>query len=124
MLKRHALRYLAAGAVNTVFSYAVYLVLLRVTGYRLAYVLAFAAGIALSWLLMRYAVFRQPGRRFSGGWVALSHLGQLGLGLLLVELWVRALGGAVAWAPLFAIAICVPLMFLVQRWIFRAGLQA
>lgn len=122
MLTHQALRYLLAGAVNTAFSYLVYLLLLRALGYRWAYLLAFLAGIALSWALMRYAVFRQAGRRFSGAWVSLSHVGQLALGLLLVEWWVRGLGGGAAWAPLFAVAICVPLMFLVQRWIFRAGL--
>ena len=112
------IRYLLAGAANTVFSYAVYLVLLRALSYQAAYLLAFISGIALSFLLMRYVVFQQPGRRHSVGWVTLSHLGQLGLGLLLVEGWVRLLRGSPAWAPLFALLICVPLMFVVQRWIF------
>ena len=122
MLTRQALRYLLAGGVNTAFSYAVYLALLTVMAYQLAYLLAFLSGIAVSYLLMRYTVFRQAGRRFSMGWVALSHLGQLGLGLLLVEAWVRGVGGPAAWAPLFAVAVCVPLMFLVQRWIFARGM--
>ena len=118
MLTRRVLRYLLAGATNTVFSYAVYLLLLRVLGYRQAYVLAFVAGIALSYGLMRYTVFRQPGRQHAVVWVVLSHVGQLGLGALLVEGWVHLLGGSPALAPLFAVAICVPLMFVVQRWIF------
>lgn len=114
-------RYLIAGAVNTGVSYLLYLALLQVAGYRAAYVISFVAGIALSYLLMRFAVFRVPGRRFSQAWVAASHLMQLILGLAIVEIWVKVLNGPPALAALAAVAVCVPLMFMVQRWIFSSG---
>ncbi len=111
-------RYLLAGGVNTAFSYLLYLALLQVTSYRVAYLLSFVAGITLSYLLMRFAVFRAPGRRFSQVWVVASHLMQLALGMVIVEIWVKVLQGPPALAALAAVLVCVPLMFVVQRWIF------
>ncbi|WP_028604618.1 GtrA family protein [Ottowia thiooxydans] len=114
-------RYLVAGAVNTAIGYLLYLALLQVTSYRMAYVLSFVAGIGLSYLLMRFAVFRSAGRRFSPIWVAASHLMQLALGLVVVEFWVNVLQWPTALAALAAVVVCVPLMYLVQRWIFSSG---
>lgn len=117
-------RYLIAGATNTGIGYLLYLALLQITSYRVAYVASFVAGIGLSYLLMRFAVFRSPGRRFSPIWVAASHLLQLALGMAVVEIWVKVLNGPPALAALAAVAVCVPLMFLVQRWIFSSGEKA
>lgn len=118
MIAREALRYLAAGGVNTVATYALYLALLQALDYRLAYALAFVAGIGLSFLLLRHLVFARPGKRHSLAWLAASQMLQLGLGLLVVQVWVAWLRGPEWLAPLAAIAVCVPLMFLIQRWIF------
>lgn len=121
MIGREVLRYGAAGGVNTVATYALYLGLLRLVDYRLAYALAFVAGIGLSFLLLRHLVFARPGKRHSLAWLAASQLLQLGLGLAVVQAWVGWLRWPDTLAPLAAIAVCVPLMFLIQRWIFTPG---
>ena len=118
MIGREVLRYGAAGGVNTVATYALYLGLLRLVDYRLAYALAFVAGIGLSFLLLRHLVFARPGKRHSLAWLAASQLLQLGLGLAVVQAWVGWLHAPAWLAPLAAIAVCVPLMFFLQRWIF------
>lgn len=114
-------RYLLSGAFNTLLSYLLYLALLPVVGYRVSYVVSFVIGIGVSFLLLRFAVFRTAGRRLSAVYVAASHLIQLGLGLAIVEVWVSVLRGPPALAALAAIAVCVPLVFLVQRWVFMSG---
>ena len=121
MIGREVLRYGAAGGVNTVATYALYLGLLRLVDYRVAYALAFVAGIGLSFLLLRHLVFARPGKRHSLAWLAASQLLQLGLGLAVVQAWVGWLRWPDTLAPLAAIAVCVPLMFLIQRWIFTPG---
>ncbi len=117
-------RYLLAGGFNTLASYVLYLGLLGLMGYRAAYVLAFLAGIGLSFTLLRHAVFARPGRRMSFAYVAASHLLQLGLGLLVVEACVAWIGGPAWAAPLVAVMVSVPLMFVVHRWIFTPDVQA
>ncbi len=118
MIAREALRYVLAGATNTALTYALYLGLLRWLHYRWAYLLAFVAGIGLSFLLLRHLVFGRPGKRYSLVYVAASHGLQLGLGLAVVEAWVAWLGGPTWAAPLVAAMVSVPMLFVLQRWIF------
>jgi len=118
VIVREVLRYLAAGGVNTAFSYLLYLALLSWIDYPMAYVLAFVGGIGLSFILLRHAVFARPGKPFSLVWVALSQGLQLALGLAIVQAWVDWMKGPIWLAPLAATLVCVPLMFVVQRWIF------
>ncbi len=118
------LRYVLAGGVNTLATYVLYLCLLNLMGYLAAYVLAFLAGIGLSFTLLRLAVFARPGRRLSFLYVAVSHILQLGLGLIIVEGWVGWIGGPVWAAPLAALAVCVPLLFVIHRWTFTPNVGA
>ena len=120
MIAREALRYLVAGAAYTLLTYVLYLVLLQVLHYRWAYLLAFIAGIGLSFLLLRHVVFERPGKRFALAYVASSHALQLALGLMVVEAWVAWLRGPAWLAPLVAAVVCVPVMFALQRWIFTS----
>lgn len=118
MIAREALRYLLAGGANTLVTYVLYLGLLRLLDYRMAYLVAFMAGIGLSFLLLRHLVFARPGKRFSLAYVAATHGLQLGLGLAVVQGWVAWLGEPAWAAPLAAAAVCVPIVFVLQRWIF------
>ena len=118
MIAREAWRYLVAGGVNTAVTYVLYLAMLTWLDYRLAYVLAFVAGIGLSFMLLRHVVFVRPGKRHSLAWLAASQLLQVGLGLVVVQAWVAWLRAPAWLAPLVAVAVCVPLMFFIQRWIF------
>lgn len=120
MIAGEALRYVLAGATNTLATYLLYLGLLQWLHYRWAYLLAFAAGIGLSFLLLRHLVFARPGKRGSLVYVAASHGLQLGLGLVVVEAWVAWWRGPAWAAPLVAVAVCLPVMFLLQRWIFTS----
>ena len=111
-------RYLLSGGSNTLVTWLVYWALLRWLDYRVAYVIAFVLGIGLSFALLRLAVFQRAGRPHSWLYVALSYLVQLGLGLGVVELWVRGLGGAPWLAPVVSVVVCLPLMFAFHRWVF------
>ncbi len=118
MMARQLLRYVIAGGVNTAVTYAMYLALLSVMGYRWAYGLAFAAGIGMSWVLLRHLVFVRPGKPFSLAYVSASHGLQFVLGLAVVEAWVAWLQLPAWLAPLAALTVSLPLMFVLQRWIF------
>lgn len=124
MIGREALRYLLAGGVNTTFSYAIYLLLLNWLHYRLAYVASFVLGVFLSFALLRHFVFVRPGRHFALLRVGVNHAVQLGLNLMVVELWVRWLQAPEALAPLVAVLLVVPLVFVLQRWVFAPRVQA
>ncbi|ARU06309.1 hypothetical protein CCO03_17960 [Comamonas serinivorans] len=116
-----SVRFVLTGGLNTGLTYGLYLVLLAPLGYRWAYGLAFVAGIALSYAMLRWLVFRAPGRRHAWALVAATQLGQFVVGLAVVELWVAVLGWPSSLAALASVAVCVPLTYAVHRWVFRAG---
>ena len=118
MPARYGVRYLIAGGVNTIVTYIVYLLLLTPVGYRVAYFLAFILGIGLSFVLLRRWVFSRPGKPFALLYVGLSHVAQLVLGWLVIEFWVVRMQQSQRLAPLVAVGVSVPLMFLIHRWIF------
>ena len=111
-------RFLVAGAANTLLTYALYLLLLGPLGHRLAYGLAYAAGIVLAYALGRGFVFRRHAGWRSVLMTPLIYLFQFGVGLLVVELWVTVLGLRAEFAPLVAIAATLPLTYLLSRWAF------
>jgi putative flippase GtrA len=113
------LKFIASGAFNSLATYVLYLALLPVLPYRWSYTIAYAAGVALAYLLYRYVVFGRSGGRYGPVWVALIYLFQYILGLGLVSAWVQILDAPAIWAPAFAISIVTPLSYALNRWVFR-----
>lgn len=114
-----AARFVAGGAFNTLATWLVYLVLLQWVHYAVAYTCAYAIGIVLAYALNRYVVFRRAGGRLGPVLVAAIYIGQYFAGMALVALWIRGLGGAPAFAPLFAVAVTLPLTYVLNRLVFR-----
>jgi|GEM_PF-459641 len=114
-------RFLTSGAFNTLATYLLYLVLLRQLHYQVSFTIAYASGIALAYAMNRYFVFRQPGGRAGPVLVATIYIGQYFLNLALVNVWVRWLSAPAALAPLFAVALTLPLTYLLNRRVFRVG---
>lgn len=111
-------RFLMSGAVNTALTYLAYLALLQVLPYALSYTLAYLLGVGLAYFLYRHFVFRTRGHRHAPLWVLLIYLLQYAAGLLLVYLWVDVMGAPAMFAPLFAIALTLPVVFLLNRRVF------
>lgn len=111
-------RFLAAGALNTGLTYLLYLLLIRLVSYRIGYSLAFVGGIGLSYLLNRFFVFRAGGGLRAVVMFPLVYLGQYLAGLAVVSLWVEWCGWPAALAPLAAVAVTVPLTYLLSRPLF------
>jgi putative flippase GtrA len=113
-----AARYVAAGVINAVITYALFVVLLAVLGYALAYTLVFAIGIALGYVLQAKMVFRRsvgwPGRAL----VAANYLLQYFIGLALISLLVKSFAIDPRIAMLVVLAITVPLGYVISRAIF------
>lgn len=114
------LRFLAAGGINTLITYAIYLSALWFLGwsYAYSYTLSYAVGLVLAYLLNRNFVFKSH-----RGWLSVLlmpaiYVAQYLLGLFIVWLWVSQLGWWPELAPLAAIAGSLPITFLLSKWIF------
>ncbi len=112
------LRFLLSGGFNTVATYGIYLALFRMLDYRVAYTIAYAVGILLSYVINWLFVFRMH-----RGWSSVLlfpfvYLAQYLAGLAVVWAWVDHLGLTKALAPLLAIAITIPLTYALSRLVF------
>lgn len=112
------LRFLISGGVNTATTYALYLALIQVTGYKAAYTIAYVSGIMLAFVINRFFVFQAH-----RGWRSMLlfpfvYLAQYGVSLAVVWAWVERLHFMKELAPLVAIMITIPLTFVLSRFVF------
>ena len=112
------LRFLLSGGLNTLATYAVYLALLPIAGYKLAYTIAYVLGIVLAFVINRFFVFQSYRGWRSVVLFPLVYLAQYLVSLGVIWLWVERLQLPQELAPLVAIVITIPMTFALSRLIF------
>lgn len=118
ILQMDIARFLVSGGFNTVVTYGLYLLLLNVVSYTTSYTIAYVAGIVLAYGLNRYFVFKSHQGIKSVALFPLVYLAQYLTSLLILWVWVEKLGWDSRIAPLIAIAITVPMTFVLSRYVF------
>lgn len=116
-------RFLVSGTVNTALSYAVYLVLLRVTSYELAYIASYILGLGFGYYLNSRWVFSQEGSALKLALYPLVYLPQLVFGTLLLNFIVEKLGLPPSFSVVCVIILTIPLNFLLVRWVMHQNLS-
>ncbi len=111
-------RFLLSGAFNTLVTYIFYLVLIQFLPYRTSYTIVFIAGILLAYCLSRFFVFRVKGNLSAIPLFPAIYLIQYFIGLGVISLWIEIFGWNEALAPLAAIALTTPVIFILTRWVF------
>jgi len=114
-----AVRFLLSGGINTVATYAIYLLLVQFLHYQVAYTVTYLIGIALGYALNVFWVFRSaPNVRSAIGY-PLVYLAQYGLGIGLLWIFVDVLNIDQRIAPALVIVITLPIMYTLSRLVFR-----
>ena len=121
-------RFVFVGAANTAASYVIYLLLLAVADYRIAYTVAYVAGLVGGYLAHARFVFgARPGARSAAGYLATYGAMYLA-SLLVLYVVVDRLAVPKALGMLAALAFTVPASFVLLRRGFRrppaAGIEA
>ena len=112
-------RFLLVGGANTAASYAVYLLLLLVVDYRIAYTVAFVAGLVGGYLMHGRFVFdAAPGPRSAAAYLATYAVMYL-VSLLVLYFAVTRIGIPKPLGMLASLAVTVPMSFLLLRRGFR-----
>ena len=112
-------RFLLVGGANTAASYAIYLVLLFVVDYRVAYTGAFVAGLAFGYLLHARFVFdARPAMRSAAAYLA-TYAAMYLASLLVLYAAVARLGIPKPLGMLASLAVTVPMSFVLLRRGFR-----
>ncbi len=112
-------KFVIAGGINTGITYLIYLFVLLFASYPVAFTVSYVAGIAIAYLLNSLFVFRvrltlKKILRFP-----IVYLVQYGLNMGLLYLFIDLAGMAEEIAPLLAIAIVVPITFVMSRFVLK-----
>ena len=111
-------RFVAVGVTNTAFSCGVYLVLLQLIDYRLAYTLAYVVGLAGGyWANARFVFGASPGARSALAYLV-SYAATYIVSLAVLWLAVERAGLPQPLAMLAALAVAVPLSYVLLRLSF------
>lgn len=111
-------RFVVVGVTNTAFSYGVYLVLLQLIDYRLAYTLAYVVGLAGGyWANARFVFGASPGARSALAYLV-SYAATYIVSLAVLWLAVERAGLPRPLAMLAALAVAVPLSYVLLRLSF------
>lgn len=111
-------RFLLSGGFNTAVTYLLYILLLFILPYKISYTIAFVTGIALAYILNCWFVFRTTVNQHTLLWFPIIYLIQYLIGIAMVALWVDILNWTPLIAPIAAISVTVPLMFILTQWLF------
>lgn len=114
-------RFIVVGAINTVVTYGLYLLLLHFLGYLIAYSAAYAIGIVLSYWLNSVIVFRQSMSFRGFVRFPLVYVAQYALTATLLWVCVGVLGMTKEISLLAAIVLTIPATFLATRLTIMSG---
>ena len=109
-------RYLVAGALNTLLTWLLFVALSQWINYLLAYGIVFALGVVLSFVLQSVWVFRSKMQWASLLRFKMAYLVNLAVGLLLLKLLVTHTALSPALAAIAVVAVQVPFGFLLSRF--------
>lgn len=118
------LRFLVGGAINTAFTYAVYLLLKIIIPYQWAYFMAYALGVIFSYWFNARWVFRVPlswRRLFS---YPIVYVLQYLLSALCLGVLVEKLGVSVNLAPICVVVALLPITYLMNHFVLLFGAKA
>jgi putative flippase GtrA len=109
------IRFLVAGAINTSVTYVLFLLAAPFLNHLIAYTLAYAFGIAVSYLLNTRFVFRTPARWKTAAAFPLVYAAQYAWGLILLYVLVDLMGYRSQISMLIVIASSVLLTYALTR---------
>ena len=118
-MRHEFVRFLLAGATNTLLSYLLYLLLLIFLSYLPAYSVAYCAGIVLSYFLNVHFVFKERVSLASFLKFPIVYVIQYALGALTLWLLVDRAGIAPAIAMAGVIVVTIPVTFLTSRSVLK-----
>lgn len=110
-------RFIVVGGINTVVTYIVYVALVAVLRYPVAYSVTYVLGIVLSYYLNARFVFRRKLRATVALQYPIVYLLQYLLGLVLLYALVEIGHFSKLIAPIFALFITVPITYAASRCI-------
>ncbi|WP_438348920.1 GtrA family protein [Paenibacillus sp. FA6] len=119
LLNRQFLKFVISGGINTLVTYLVYLLLLLIFNYSLAYTLSYVSGIFLSYYLNTVFVFKEKVSFRTFLKFPIVYLVQYLVNLFMLYILVERLHLAVEIVPLIVIVITIPITYTLSKLIIK-----
>jgi putative flippase GtrA len=118
-IDRDLVRFVIAGCLNGVFGYSVYLLLLPLTPYAIAYTVTYAASVVFAYCVSARFVFRRPLQWRHAAQYPLVYVLQYLLGITLTVALVERAHINPEFVLALVIIITLPVTFWLSRWIIK-----
>ena len=122
LIRSEFLKFLLVGGVNTVLSYAIYVILILFLVYPAAYTLAYILGIFISYYLNTRFVFKQKVILVKVFQYPLVYLVQYLLGVSLLSVLIEIFSLNKFIAPALVVVFTIPVTFFLSRFIIKGRL--
>jgi putative flippase GtrA len=107
------------GAINTVVTYGLYLLLNLILNYTIAFTGSYVIGIIFAYFYNSLVVFKSPLSYKKFATFPLVYLVQYLLSLVLLAGFVQILKLSEIWAPILVLIIVTPVTYLLSKWILQ-----
>lgn len=112
------IRFGIVGVIATVVHYGIYYVLLNIVNPNVAFTIGYLVSFIINFWLTAKFTFRTEATTKRGIGFALSHLVNYGLQMLVLNVCLK-LGVLASLAPVPVYLICIPVNFLLVRFVFK-----
>lgn len=116
--------FLVCGGLNTLLTYVLYILFLRLMSYKLSYSVAYVLGIVISYYLNSRFVFREPVSLGKLLQYPVVYIVQYLLGIAVLYICVDLLSMNKWLAPAVVIAVSLPVTFLLSKFIIKRPAEA
>lgn len=116
---KELLLWAVGGGINTLLTYGLYLLLVRVFSYRVAFTASYIIGIIFAYFFNALLVFKSGLSLKKFLQFPLVYVVQYLLSIGLLEVLVQALNVNTTIAPIFVLILVTPVTYLLSRWILK-----
>ena len=113
------LKYLFSGGFNTLATYVLYLLLLNIWSYNLAYSISYISGIFISYALNSLFVFKEKISFRTFIKYPIVYVVQYLISLILLNVLIEYVGFSNKIVPIITIVITIPITFLLSKLIIK-----
>jgi len=112
------IRFVITGVISTVTTYVVYWLLLPVLTHSISFLIGYAVALVVNYILTTSFTFKVKATKKNGLGFIVTNIINFTLSEAFLNLFVY-LGVSKQWAPIPMYAICIPINFLIVRYVMK-----